>query len=116
MSLEQSEEAFLVLAQKAIELDRELSDCSKKLDTVKNELRQLANGDKKTIVVAGSGTVSIATPRKGGVLTGEKLEIDTKLLETLTEFKNKLIEKNIIRVVEVFSTPAAASITIKSNV
>ena len=61
------------------------------------------------------GTVVVSVPRTGGVVTGQKLEVDTKILDNNIDLKNKLIEKKIIRVIDVVSTPAVASVTIKPN-
>lgn len=104
------------LARKAIEYQTEIVEIAGKLDKVKDELRRIAGGTKQNIQIAGLGSVVIACPRVGGVLTGQKIEVDTKILDSNVELKNKLIEKKILRVVDVLSTPAAASITIKPNV
>ena len=109
-------EDILELAKKAIEYQASLVEINSKLDKVKDELRKVSGGTKQSIQVPGLGMVTVAAPRVGGVVTGQKIEVDTKILDSHIELKNKLIEKKILRVIDVISTPAAASITIKPNV
>lgn len=108
-------EKLIELAKTAIEYDRVVKDADSKLQAIKDQIRIMCDGSKETIIVPDHGVVTVSQPRKGGVLTGEKLEVDIKLIDNYPELKQKLVEKKIIKVIEVYSTPAAASVTIKPN-
>lgn len=108
-------EKMIELAKTAIEYDRAVKEAEANLQNIKDQLRLACDGVKETIVVPDYGVVTVSAPRKGGILTGEKLEIDVKSIDKYPELKQKLVEKKIIKVVEVYSTPAVASVTIKPN-
>lgn len=108
-------EMMVELAKTAIEYDRAIKDMDNKLQAVKDQLRAVCDGNKETIIVPDCGVVTVSLPRKGGILTGEKLEVDIKLIDNYPELKQKLVDKKILKVIEVYSTPAVASVTIKPN-
>lgn len=110
------QDKMIDLARAAIEYDLAVKEADAQLQGIKDQLRVMCDGAKETIVVPNYGVVTVSQPRKGGVLTGEKLEVDIKLIDNYPDLKQKLIDKKIIKVIEVYSTPAAASVTIKPNV
>jgi len=104
------------LAIEAIDLQKSISELSKKLDDLKSQLRILANEREMKIVIAGHGQVNVYKPKIGGVVTGTKLTLNEDKLNTSLELKNRLIEKGIIVKTDIISTPAIASVVIKPNV
>lgn len=102
------------IAAKALELQKQINSLATKLDAVKDELRELANGNKLKIVVEGSGVVDVSSPREGS----EKivLTFDEEKLKQIPDLKTKLLEKGVIKEVVSKVSAARASVSIKPNV
>lgn len=99
---------------KAIDIQAEMNALKSKLDSVKSELREFANGSKKEIQVEGYGKINISSPFGGS----EKpiLVFDEERLNQSPDLRKKLIEKGIAKedVKKVAATKA--KVTIKPNV
>jgi hypothetical protein len=104
------------LAELALTLYKSTEELKHKLEKVKNDLRAVADGEHKKVAVPGVGVVTISSPRLGGEVTGRKIEVDSALLDNHQDIKKILIEKSIIKEVDIISIAAAASVTIKPNV
>ncbi len=111
-NVEQEQQA----ARVALELSKQIAIMSASLDQQKAILRELADGQTLEVKVEGLGKVNVSKPKLGGLKTGTKIEINLDVLGKNQELKAKLIEKQLLMEVDVFSTPAAASVTIKPNV
>lgn len=102
------------VARSAIELQIQLDNIQKKLNEQKEELRSMANGHKKEIIVEGVGKVNISTPFGGK--ESKILIFNEEKLDKFPELKSKLIEKGVAKE-ELKKTPASvAKVTIKPNV
>lgn len=103
-----------IVATQALELQKQIDGLTKQLNEKKEELRDIANGNKLEVTIEGLGKINVSTPRSGS----EKvvLTFDEKRLAAIPELKSKLIEKGIAKE-EIRKTPdAKASVTIKPNV
>ena len=103
-------------ARNALELHVQITDLTSKLTDCKDELRRIAAGETLKIAVPGVGEVSVSKPRKGGNITGTKMALDEDKLNAAPDLKKKMIDKGLIIVSDIISTPASASITLKPNV
>lgn len=102
------------VAQAALELQIEINAVKAKLDAKKVELRDLANGSKKEIVVEGVGKINISAPFDGSETP--VLLFDEERLNKSPELRAKLIEKGVAKE-DVKKVPASvAKVTIKPNV
>lgn len=102
------------LARGTLELFIQIEDLKKQLETRKDELRDLANGNKLEVSVQGLGLINVSTPRSGSEAI--VLVFDEGQLNKIPELRAKLIEKGVAKE-EIKKTPAAkASVTIKPNV
>jgi hypothetical protein len=102
------------VARAALDLQARMNELKGELDSKKEELRKLANGTKKEIVVEGIGKVNISAPFEGS----EKpiLVFDEERLNKIPELRQKLIDKGVAKE-DVKKVPAtAAKVTIKPNV
>lgn len=103
-----------IVATQALELQKQINELANQLNDKKDELRDIANGNKIEITIEGLGKVNVSSPREGS----EKvvLTFDEDRLKQIPELKAKLLEKGIAKE-EIKKTPAAkASVTIKPNV
>ena len=102
------------IARSAIDIQSRMNDLKKELDAKKVELRDLANGRKKEIIVEGIGKINISAP-----FAGSKTPIlifDEERLNKIPELRAKLIEKGVAKE-DVKKVPASvAKVTIKPNV
>jgi hypothetical protein len=114
--MEANSEQAQQAARSAIELSKQIEALAILLDQQKLLLRQYADGQSMEVKVEGLGKVSVSKPRLGGAKTGTKIEINLDVLEKNQELKAKLIERQLLKEVDVFSSSAAASVTIKPNV
>lgn len=102
------------VARAAIELQVRLNEIQEELNSKKEELRVIANGKKKEIIVTGLGKVNISAPFEGKET--QVLVFDEARLNEIPELRHKLIEKGVARE-EIKKVPAtAAKVTIKPNV
>lgn len=103
-----------VIAARALELQKRVNVLVTELDSVKDELRGLANGNKLKIVVEGSGVVEVSSPREGS----EKivLTFDEEKLKQIPDLKSKLLEKGVVKETISKVSAAKASVSIKPNV
>jgi microsomal dipeptidase-like Zn-dependent dipeptidase len=102
------------VARAALDLQARMNELKGELGSKKEELRKLANGTKKEIVVEGIGKVNISAPFEGS----EKpiLVFDEERLNKIPELRQKLIDKGVAKE-DVKKVPAtAAKVTIKPNV
>jgi hypothetical protein len=102
------------IAREALDLQVRLNELQVELNEKKEELRSLANGTKKEIVVEGVGKINISAPFGGS----EKpiLVFDEERLNKIPELRAKLIDKGVAKE-DVKKVPAsAAKVTIKPNV
>lgn len=102
------------LARELLEIQSQINVLTVQLDAKKDEMREIANGNKMVTTVEGVGIVSVTAPREGS----EKLIIvlDEDRLTSVPDLKAKLMEKAIIKEEIKKSPPAKASVTIKLNV
>lgn len=103
-----------IVATQALELQKQIDHLSKQLEEKKEELRDIANGNKMELVIEGLGKVNVSTPREGS----EKviLTVNEERLKKSPELKAKLIEVGIAKEEIKKTAPARASVTIKPNV
>jgi hypothetical protein len=102
------------IAKAALDLHSRMDELKKELDARKQELRGLANGQKKEIVVEGVGKINISAPFEGKETP--VLVFDEERLKGSPDLRAKLIEKGVARE-DVKKVPAtAAKVTIKPNV
>lgn len=102
------------VARAALDLQARMNELKADLDARKQELRNLANGQKKEIVVEGLGKVNISAPFEGSETP--ILVFDEERLNKIPELRAKLIDKGVAKE-DVKKVPAtAAKVTIKPNV
>ena len=102
------------VARAALELQVKMDELKRQLDARKQELRDLANGRKKEIVVEGVGKVSVSEPFAGK--EAPVLVFDEDKLNQAPDLRKKLLDKGVARE-EVKKVPAAvAKVTIRPNV
>ena len=102
------------IARSALTLQAEINQATEQLKTRKEELRDLANGQKKEILVEGVGKINISAPFAGSETP--VLIFDEERLNKSPEHRQKLIEKGVAKE-SVKKVPAsAAKVTIKPNV
>lgn len=134
-------ETIQQVARDAIQLHKELDELSDKLEEKKEQLRELADGDKLQVVVENFGKVEVTLPRAGSQkveininedvldkipairqklvdagVAKETIIIDKDKLFKAIELKRKLIEKGIITETVKTVSAAKASVKIKHNV
>jgi len=110
-SLEATEQE---VARSTLDIQARMNGLKTELEAKKLELRELANGQKKEIIVDGVGKINISAPFGGS----EKaiLVFDEERLNQSPELRKKLIEKGVAKE-DVKKVPAsAAKVTIKPNV
>ena len=102
------------VATEALELQRQVDKLLGELEAKKDELREIANGNKLEIVIEGLGKINVSTPREGS----EKviLTVNEERLSKSPELKAKLIEAGVAKEELKKVAPARASVTIKPNV
>ena len=102
------------IARAALTLQAQINQFTEQLKTRKEELRNLANGQKKEIVVEGVGKVNISAPFAGSETP--ILVFDEERLNQSPDLRKKLIEKGVAKE-DIKKVPAsAAKVTIKPNV
>lgn len=103
-----------IVAAEALELQKKIDGLSKQLEEKKEELRDIANGNKIEIVIEGLGKVNVSSPREGS----EKviLTFNEERLQKSPELKAKLIEAGVAKEEIKKIAAARASVTIKPNV
>lgn len=103
-----------IVATQALELQKQINTLTTQLGEKKDELRDIANGNKLEIIIEDLGKVNISTPREGS----EKvvLTFDEDKLRQIPELKAKLLEKGIAKEDIKHIAAAKASVTIKPNV
>ena len=101
------------IAQSALDLHSRLGELQTEMNAKKEELRGLANGQKKEIVVEGVGKINISAPFDGSETP--ILVFNEEKLTPHPEIRQKLIDKGVARE-DVKKVPAtAAKVTIKPN-
>lgn len=102
------------VARAALDLQARMNELKTELDARKEELRGLANGKKKEIVVEGIGKINVSAPFEGSETP--ILVFDEERLNQIPELRAKLIDKGVAKE-DVKKVPAtAAKVTIKPNV
>lgn len=112
--LEKVELVKVEIALSALTLQRQINGLMEQLDQKKEELREIANGNKLEIVVQNVGIVNVSTPRDGSEEV--VLRIDEEKLKSSPDLKAKLISSGIAKEEIKKISPAKASVTIKPNV
>lgn len=102
------------LARSALSLQADINKFTEQLKARKEELRDLANGHKKEIVVEGVGKINISAPFGGSETP--VLIFDEERLNQSPELRKKLIEKGVAKEDVKKVAPSAAKVTIKPNV
>jgi hypothetical protein len=102
------------VATEALEIQKQITELTKKLDGIKDDLRGIANGNTLEVVIPGLGKVNVSTPREGSETS--VLVFDEDKLAVVPELKQKLLDKGIARMEVKKVAPAKASVTIKPNV
>ena len=102
------------LAQKALDVQTHINILNVEMKNSKEELRELANGQKKEIIVEGVGKINISAPFAGKETP--ILVFNEEKLNESPELRAKLIQKGVATE-DVKKVPAtAAKVTIKPNV
>jgi hypothetical protein len=101
-------------AKIALELFIQIQGLQQRLEAEKDAIRDLANGNKLEIVVAGLGKVNVTAPRAGSETT--VLVFDEERLAENPTLRVKLLEKGIAKEEVKKTSPAKASVTVKPNV
>lgn len=102
------------IARDAILLQVEFNKIQMRLDSYKQRLRDLANGNSKEIVVEGVGKINISVPFAGK--TTPVLIFDEEKLNKVPELRAKLINHGVAKE-SIKTVPASqAKVTIKPNV
>jgi hypothetical protein len=102
------------LASAALDLQTEMEELQTRLEAKKEELRDLANGQKLNIEVAGKGRVDVTEPRDGSEIV--KFVIDEERVAQVTGLRAMLVEKGVAKEETKQVPPAKASVRIKPNV
>lgn len=104
----------LEVARTTFEVFNSYTEIDKKLNALKEKLREYAAGSKKEIIVEGVGKINVSSPSAGS--SSSVLTINEDLLSKSSELKKKLLEKGIIYEKNKVRSPSAASVTITPNV
>lgn len=102
------------LTTNAIGLQKQINELTEQLGNIKADLRGLANGSTKEIIVDGIGKIHISAPFAGSETP--ILVLDEGQLEKEPELKSQLIAKDIIKSDIKRVAASVAKVTIKPNV
>lgn len=113
-SLTEARTAEQELARLAIDIQFRMNGLKTELDAKKIELREIANGRKKEIIVEGVGKINVSAPSEGSETP--ILVFDEERLNTIPALRAKLIEKGVAKEDVKKVSASVAKVTIKPNV